>query len=150
MNRSNTNSNQRDANSQQLIMIGLAAATAVASMVIYYYTYNKQYATNHSMEEEEYDELGKPIVKKTNRSTPTVTTNKSTSDDSKNKEEVNKAKTDEKALHAMIEELDKKGKLLFKNSKVRKEVAVVARCVSLSTIVMFEKITSRLFVVLSI
>jgi hypothetical protein len=129
MNRSNTNQQQQS--QKQMVFFALAAA-ATASLLYYYYTVQKV-----SAEEDEYDELGKKVVKKkpTDAGTSSATKHsEQTVDSSRDSvfiDGVQKSTTasandnavDEKQLHALIEEMDKRGKALFKNKQVRRVFA---------------------------
>lgn len=130
MNNRSNNTNQQQ-HQQQLVFVALAAA-ATASLAYYYYRIQK--STSGS---DEYDELGKKIKKvakqtidsstsKTKNDVSATTTSKSTASSVKKSKEVsfddattdNTMIMDEKKLHAMIEEIDKRGKILFKNKQV--------------------------------
>jgi hypothetical protein len=99
-------------NQNQFIAIGLATA-AVASLACYYYLYSQQ------PKEKQGTTKAEPTVKKLDiddedveRKVTPVTTAEPTPQP---KDTVD---SDEKTLHARIEDLDKQGKALFKAKKV--------------------------------
>mmetsp|Transcript_52233 Transcript_52233/g.59185 ORF Transcript_52233/g.59185 Transcript_52233/m.59185 type:complete len:646 (-) Transcript_52233:29-1966(-) len=99
----------------QLIVAGLAAAATI-SLVVYYASLKP--ATSSSKKENKLDEDGDGSTTTNEKSTLVSTKDRNVKtttgpDDTPKKSNV----TDEKELHSKIEELDKKGKALFKNKK---------------------------------
>lgn len=100
----------------QLIVAGLAAAATI-SLVVYYASLKP--ATSSSKKEKKLDYNGDGSTTKNEKSVLASTKSRNVKnttcpDDTPKKSNV----TDEKELHSKIEELDKKGKALFKNKKV--------------------------------
>lgn len=104
----------------QLIVAGLAAAATISLVVVYYASLKP--ATSSSKKENKLDEDGDGDRSTTTNEKSTLVSTKDRNvkttatgpDDTPKKSNV----TDEKELHSKIEELDKKGKALFKNKKV--------------------------------
>jgi hypothetical protein len=111
-------------NSSQMIMVGLAAAASL-SLVYFLLTRDqdeKAKAETKQKPTKALDNEGKKSKSISPGSTPPIS---NTSDDAARAEEKNKEisqpgnNMEEKALHAKIEEMDKKGKALFKDKQVR-------------------------------
>lgn len=97
----------------QLIVAGLVAATTI-SLVVVYFVSSKPVSTA-KLDDNNGDENTDENVKNEKSTLTSTNQKKSISpDDTPKKSNV----TDEKELHSKIEELDKKGKALFKNKQV--------------------------------
>lgn len=105
-------------NNNQVLIAGLMAAASASLLLWYISTQNQPTKSVASGKGRSID------------TTPTTKITATTAEDApkaetKTEEKTIAQPTDDKSLHSQIEELDKKGKVLFKNKQVRDVVAAV-------------------------
>ncbi len=102
----------RSSKSTHLLTVGLIAAATVCLLV---YVNNQGATAKSSKKGDTEEKAGVKPAPSTAKKAKTVDTKKASLDATPKRSNV----TDQKELHSKIEELDKKGKALFKSKKVR-------------------------------
>lgn len=108
--------------SSQLLKVSLIAAATVC-LVIYVNNQSKGATAKSSKKDEDDAEVQKP-ASSTAKKVKTVDAKKPALDATPKRSNV----TDQREIHSKIEELDKKGKALFKSKKVRLENEIMCHC----------------------
>ena len=103
----------RSSKNTQLLTAGLLAAATVC-LLVYVSNQSKGATAKSSKKDDTEEEVQKPAPS-TAKASKTVEAKKPSLDATPKRSNV----SDQKELHSKIEELDKKGKALFKNKKVR-------------------------------
>jgi hypothetical protein len=118
---------------QTMVVAGLATAAAVSLLYYYWFTQETSLVENKTKKLSDDDDTAKPSISSrggvgstdtgtriSTVTTPLKETAQQPSDPMDKTPQTKNSKKDEnKNLHAEIEELDKKGKALFKNKQVR-------------------------------
>jgi SLT domain-containing protein len=118
-----------------VIMMGLAAAAAAS--ILLYMAYQQPNAKDSSSSHKSLDRGGAPSTTGTSTTATSSSSSESVNTDKASNTAAAKrvaqknaqvdGKMDDKTLHAKIEEMDKKGKALFKNKQVRKWMCSMCR-----------------------